>query len=59
MDENLCRACLAPQGKVKYSSIFTDNGKIAKEIFKLTNLIVSIEILSWIQVLLALGATNP
>ncbi|XP_070501814.1 putative zinc finger protein 286B [Chironomus tepperi] len=40
MEAELCRACLAPQGKIKYSSIFTDNGKIAKEIYKLTNLII-------------------
>lgn len=44
MDGNVCRACLAPQGKVKYSSIFNDNGKIAKEIYKLTNLVVSIQV---------------
>ena len=42
MDDKLCRACLAPQGKIHFSSIFTENGKIANELYKLTNLVVSI-----------------
>jgi hypothetical protein len=41
VDGKKCRVCLAAQKTSKLSEIFTNNGKVAKEIYELSGVMVS------------------